>query len=716
MIERKLPDGTVLAFPDGTDTGVIQAKIKEYLYDGGPGAHETLAKDTASGIGGFLQTGAIKTGEGLFKIGRALGLAEPADEAEKKALAALEKERPVVSAVGEMVGEAMPFAPISPSGPATLAGKVGLTGLQKILSSTLAKATISGGIGATEGVMVAKGEGKDGLGQTTAEGIGGSIAFLSEIIFPRVSRLGGQIVRRVTGRAPKSTILTPDGLPTQELQEVLERTGLSFEDLTQGALESLANQPAGINLAQAQRIARFDELGLPYTRGDITKDFIQQAQEARLVDSAADLSADPLRHLRIEQSDKLTQKIHEMVDKAGVAGELGDSLKQALSGRDNILGRRKNALYKKAAQEAEKIEFLPFPVDNIKHAIPDAKTFRRIERYQEKDVQKLKDLLTEFGIETNENSLSRLASKGIEPEPLNLANYDDFRTALNEVMDYSYTQPNKMAVLVGPIKDALDRETDSLVEVLGKNHAANKKVIAPLKKARETAFQQRTEFSPSSITGRLIKPKSDGVSQVIEASKVYESIVGTNKAIEPLERVVESLKKSGSQGRVAMGNLQAATIMDLLDSSLKAQTRRINNVQILSPPGFTKRFQKIGDDKLKLIFQSNPEGYRQLKKISKVMEDLTVDGGAVPKGSASVNMDALLTILRGIPGAGGIIGRVAGGMATLAKMGGNRVDVAKAMRVKPEIEYAYNYLDMVAPSILAAWGIEGLTGGNDEGN
>ena len=83
MIEAKLPDGTILEFPDGTSQTVVQRTVKRVLGKMSPTTQQQDIKRQAIveevGQPGFLRTGAISTGRGLAKIGRALGLERVSD-------------------------------------------------------------------------------------------------------------------------------------------------------------------------------------------------------------------------------------------------------------------------------------------------------------------------------------------------------------------------------------------------------------------------------------------------------------------------------------------------------------------------------------------------------------------------------------------------------------------------------------------------------------
>ena len=118
-------------------------------------------------------------------------------------------------------------------------------------------------------------------------------------------------------------------------------------------------------------------------------------------------------------------------------------------------------------------------------------------------------------------------------------------------------------------------------------------ILENLKEARSRVVQIKTEFSPQSITGKLIGFKRDGVTPIIESSKVFKEILGSNKAPELFDRTLSLLKKSGEKGAVAINDLQAASIMQLLDDAFKAQTRKIGGEKVIGGTAFQNSFDAL---------------------------------------------------------------------------------------------------------------------------
>jgi hypothetical protein len=238
-----------------------------------PDPFEELAQEQ-----GPIRTGAISTGRGLFKIARALGIAEPESETEKKAFEALGKESPIITAVGESVGEALPFLPLGVGAGqfASIPGRVAATA----------------GLGAVEGSLISKGEGGSESEQIFSGGVGGIAAGSLELVLPVIGRLGGKLIRKVLKTSPKSSILTPDGLPTDELLSALKTQDIEFGDLKDAAMELIANAPEGSDAGQALRSSLLEIQGLKGgsapTKAQITRDptSFQQQQELRKTSGA----------------------------------------------------------------------------------------------------------------------------------------------------------------------------------------------------------------------------------------------------------------------------------------------------------------------------------------------------------------------------------------------------------------------------------------------
>jgi hypothetical protein len=627
-----------------------------------------------------LQAAMIATGRGFYTIGRGIGLLEPADKAEEAGYRALSKEHPISTTIGEVVGEAAPFA--------VAGGPLGS------VSSTALRTTLAGLLGAAEGGIVANAE-TDRLDEVLkASGVGGGAAAALELALPHLGRIIGKAFRKIKGREPQGDIFI-DGRPSPEIQEFMQEAGITMDDLSGAAVEYLKRQPAGLPKDQVMRAADYESLGAPFTTGDVTQDFAQKAAEARLVESSADVMGDPIRELRLQQDAAFKSHLDKSIRETGAPEAFGESLKDALSGRKSDLIADKNRLYEEAFKAADNIGPIPIVPDKLIEAIPDDKTIKRLSRIKGNQIEAAEDMLIEFGLDRNPEKVDAFLKSGREIEPLSIQNLEDFRSGINQIERADQT--GAVSVVTGPIKKALDAEAE-LMDQAAKKAGLTGTPLDLLKEARGTVRQVKAEFSPQSITGRLIDTKKDGVTPVIEASKAYKELMGAQKPTEHLLRTVESLRKAGPKGKRAIGNLQAATVMDLLDHAYKAQTRRIAGNKVFGAVPYNNRLEAIGDERLNAIFKDKPEILKKLKTIGRAAQGATPSGAEMPKGSAATILDMARWIgLNRIPGAGLTIEA----LKMISQSKGNRDVLEKALKSRPKVEKTVNELSTNFTNIFA---------------
>jgi hypothetical protein len=626
---------------------------------------------------GPIEAFLVGAGKGFYTVGRGLGLAEPAGEVEEEAMAALKEERPITTGAGEIVGEAAPFIPAAVAGGG--------------IPSLAARAGTMGVLGAGEAATIARGEGQDVL---PAAGVGATIGASAEVLFPVIGRLGRKVIQKTLGRVPRGAMLDMAGRPTPELQEALEAAGMSFDDLTQDAIEVISKQKPGAEPAQVARKALFAEEGIPAAKGEITQEFAQRKGEQELLEAAGETAAEPFRQFKLQQSESIKGRMRDLFKGDVAKEETGQLIQDTLTGRRKLLRTQKNDLYRQAAEASAEGADVPIFTDKMAESIPDRMTMERLGILDEAGVDKLNKWLTRFGVK---EPTSEMIEKGFVPETLTVENFELFRQGLNDISQSSQAIKNA----TGPITRALDTEADELVEHLAEK-GFGESVIAPLKEARKTVRQLKTEFSPQSIVGRIIDVKKDGVTQITEASKVYDKIIGKAAPIEDVRRLVKSLAKS-EKGDQAIASMQASTILDLIDAGFGTESRKISGIKTFNPTAFKRRLKNIGEDKVKAIFANNKAAFKKIKNIDKISGELIPPAGAVPKGSASVILDlvnqlGMVSIATKIPGGAFITGAVQ--QATRPVKTG--AAVRQALKATPDIMKFRTVADELFPGIATA--------------
>lgn len=499
-------------------------------------------------------------------------------------------------------------------------------------------------------------------------------------------------------------------LLTQEARKTLVDSGLYTP-------EQLRTIAAG-DVEQLDRLARFQRLGIQPTRGDIQQTMQTQKPEAQLIQSAQDESGAALRAVRKGQTQALAKNVEEMIDQTGVPAEIGNSIKDALEGRKTILKSRAKQAYEALGQQTEALD-VPILIQNYKNieGMPDAGGMRDIATQFPAQARALEDLMAEFGISDNPKAIERLANLDdpVVPQQVSIANFERLRQRLKGIEKAD--QSGNLSRVIGPIRAELDRQVDIASSVL--ERSGNPNVAALAKEARHNYRALKEEFDPKALTEQLVADRKGSSIPQLEASQVYSKLVAPSTPIEQFDRVVQSLKGEGAKGRRALADLQASMAMDLLDSSFKGVTTKMDGQAMISGPAMSKRFDKI-KDKARLAFQDNPAALAKLEDVVRAAEDITPQNAAVPKGSAGFIMDALETIglttmLNRLPFGGAAVE----GIRALSVRSGNQKALKNALKADPKLQQTADIMATDYPSLATALGLGYLVNqeqGEDEPN
>jgi hypothetical protein len=640
-------------------------------------------QDLASEIGLF-KAFFIGAGQGFANVGRGLNLMDPPDPAETEGLNALHAQHPIAAGAGQMTGESAPFML-----PGTAAGRI--TSLGK-------RALISGLVGGAEGAIVARGQGGDTTGGLA---MGTGIGVATEVLFPVLSKLGRKVYQHVTGRVPRGALLDAAGNPTPEFQAALDQAGISMDELTADAVEIIKQQKLGANPEQVARRTVFEQEQVPMTKGELTKDFQQLSDEQKLLSSATDPHAEPFRQYKLDQSNAIQSRLRNFTGTPSQE-ETGQLIQEALTGRKELLRTRKNDLYKEASEIAKSAdEYLIF-TDGIQEILPDRAEMRRLELLSRTPVNALEQLLVEFGIYTNKYAVKGFENAGGEITPLSLANFDTFRQALNRIKKTDKTQVT--SDIITKIKGVLDTEMDEIAEVATPDSKVAE-VVKRIKKARDTVTLRKVEFSEAALVGKIAGARPDGVTPIIEASKVYNKLAARSTPVEQIRKVTASLART-PEGADTLASLQATTLLDLIDAGFGTESRKINGIKVFSPAAFKKRVKDIGWDKVQALFSNDPVMLRRIYAIDKIASELIPPSATAPKGEAPVLKDLIdrigfTALAAKVPGGAFLLGAF-DKMSEPIKQG---LRVRKSVTPEPDVADIRNMLERTFPGIASALGI-----------
>lgn len=648
--------------------------------------------------------------EGGQTLGRGLGLPgrgfdEP-DAYQQYRSGVIQREFPISSTVGNIAGEMAPLAPAATS--------VGA------LPFTSARVLGSGAVGAIEGYGATRGRGKNVQESALVGATSMGVASALELLLPHFGRAAGAIYRRVRGTAPKGALLTAGGAPTPDFQQALSEAGLSIDDFHEQALSFLRAAEPGSDPQQALRRARFDELDMESSKGDVTQDFRQQASEARLASMTGPPEGEELRALRARQSDQFRGGIEAMVDTLGAPDRVGEQVKMALTGRLKLLNEQRSTIYREIAENSPHAAQMPVLTEGIVDALPDPQVYETLFNKAPDKVKQFEDLMIQYGIDQDPERVEAFINSGRRTQreifPLNLSNFDNFRQELNRLYDDTTPEGRDVwARMVRPVITALDDETKIISDTLERADVGDINVFKELQRARGLVQEIKREYNPDDLAARLIKPKSSGdrvLSKpgeipMTEPSQVFGVLMRPSTAPEALGRTVDLLLRSGEQGRAAMGDLQATVLMDALDQAFKAASVRENGRIQAVYSNFYKQLDKLDKaGKLEIFFKDNPTALRRIRMFQQAALDLTTNSRAAPKGSGPVNMDMAFSLFNYINNSR-LTNFLRNSANVTVNAGAGRREASQAARNLPEVEQFRNLLQEQYPSLgafLAAGG------------
>ena len=623
-ITANLADGRVLNFPDGTDPTVIQQTVKRVMGLEGPEppkiqsnaeqvrqeGFQQLAQET-----GPLQTGLISVGRGLDKIARAVGikafgLGEEEDPTTKQAFEALGRERPVITTVGEAVGESLPFAAV-PVG---------------AIAGTGARVAATAGLGALEGGLIRRGEGGSESQQIRGAGTGAAIAGGLEAISPFIGRIGSKIIKKVFNRAPKGPLLKPNGLPTEEFEQALDKSGLTFEDLKEGATEFIEAQKPGAEPEQVARASFFESQGLideaAPTSAQVTRDPTQFQRQQELSKTTG-----PVRARLESQQGLLVNKFDETI--AGTSGKpvtSGNPVVDAVTNKITTADNKISELYKQARKNTNNE-----PVVQLNRFFGELSKRRADNDLTGGLVSSIEGLAKEQGVLDPETGVFALVS---------VEDAEKFVQSINK----RYKGTNDFGRLVSrELKDAIDLDVaKSGGEQLFKTARQEKaKLEAQLRTVGASKRSKRAKSLIKDIIEEKVNPEDFLNASVL--SKTFRA----NELKDLKKFLTIGDPDQVKAGKQAWNDLRAETLDYIKNKSFvgpedAAGNRNLSRIQL------ERSIDRIGREKMSALFE--PEEIKFLNdmiKVSRLLEP--VRGTALGKGPTAQAIESLQRRIDKIP-------------------------------------------------------------------
>tara|TARA_R110001599_G_scaffold173340_2_gene365163 strand:- start:13395 stop:15893 length:2499 start_codon:yes stop_codon:yes gene_type:complete len=554
---------------------------------------------------------------------------------DQRVLRQLDKKtkNPITQAVGKGAGVVAEIAPLA-AGAALAAPAAGVgVGTAALLTE-----------GAIYGATRPQKEGYTGadVAKTTAKEavlslVGGKA---SQYIIDAASPLIKTAFSKLTGKAPSGSLINENGLPSEELKQVLEAQGITYGDMLQqsGVFEEMQTllkaAPAGVDPEQAVRAARYDALDIEPTTSSVTQGFNEAVESQTLRRQINDPEAAALRDALGTESEGFKQALVNLAEETGETSTTGagQATRDALTARKADVRTEKNEAYKLLAEEAEKVgESLPVSVDTISSAWNQTK---KIKRSQMTALHSdLKETLMRYGvIEPDEAFLKLIVSGDEEIGQLSAKNFESMRQELNANIN---PQDPTTSAIIKPILKELDASVDAAAE--GAGQAA--KLTDLSKAARTKAKEFAQEFNSKTTVSDLLKTKPGTFDTYsTKAQDVFNKLIKTSRktpTLQQLDEVMTSLEKSGEKGVKAIADLQSVAIMNLLNEATSQMSAKGVKGQQFSYTAFRKALDGMGEAELKRLFSNNDVALNKLTELGKAAKDSQTFFDAIPKGSAN---------------------------------------------------------------------------------
>jgi hypothetical protein len=588
-----------------------------------PSSLNVAGLDTGIPLSPAISSGLVSAGRGLATVARSLGLADMEDPSVTENFKRLQEDRPISTTVGEVAGEAAPFLlpGLFAARAATIPGKIAASGL----------------LGAAEGGLITKGKGGSVEEITKNASVGGSIAGAIELALPVVGRFGSKIYRRLTGTTPTSPILDSSGQPSSEFLEALDTAGITLDDIGNQS-DELMNT---LNIDDAVSVSRrtfLEGQGIIPTRAQITGDPDLFQAQSELVGQSNMVS----NALKTQERALAGRFDNAVTATGGSANPSSSPAVDFIADRAIDLDAQISQAYS-AAREAAQTEKIIKPkklVEAIK-AIAGSNTLTGGLASGSRDILKEKGLVGKSGLKLK----GRIDAQTAE----------EVRIGLNGMYD-SLTPFGKSKL--ANLKDALDNDVAEAVgeDVFSGARSAKAKFEKDLRRAKVNKFDKRKKNLVKDVLENKISPD-----RFLEEAVLSKSVRGAD-----LEQLRDYLLIDQTDDGVAAWNQLRADAMSRIK---KIAIKEVAGEPALSRAGLESAMEKIGAQKLKVLFKEDELKFlMDMKKVSKLREPVR-GTQASPSGAAIRNLTSAVnksSLLQGVfSGALETVGRDMSGRAAL---------------------------------------------------
>lgn len=544
---------------------------------------------------GGVEAFAIGAGERVATLGRGVGLLDPATETEKMAFAGLKSQQPGAVGAGQFVGETAPF--LVPAGAAAR------------IASIPARVAAGSAIGATEGGVIASGEGRN---PATGALIGGALGLGGELIpsflpagrnapdLPPAQSIGGDVAP-----APEKIQFTPPG---QQLGG----------DIAQ-APASTARDAA----ANSRREKVFADLGLTPTEAQRTRGtdlFVEQQDAFR--------RGGPVRDAIERQGQILDQRFDKNIEATGGSAARASSTPiESVVDKATQLDAQITQLYKQARDAApgeKNVRFSRVAKSLRENAPLDGRT--------NKTITALRQQMKDQGFLDAAGKPTRLTS--VEAA-------ENMRQFANKLFDPQNGLTNSV---IRDFKEALDGDVFKVAgeDVFKQARAAKTNFEAGLSATGRDKFDKRTTSLVRDMLDGSVQP-DDIVNKSLNRGSKYKA-----KELKELRQYLHSGTEAQiAQGLRAWNDLRAAAFEKIKDKAFKSADTQ-SGERLLSRQGLENAFKEIGPDKLEVLFTPKERSFlNKLAGASRAIEP--PPGTFTGSGPSSPAIDKITNLISASP-------------------------------------------------------------------
>lgn len=548
-----------------------------------------------------VEAGLIGMGKGFKTIGRAVGLADQATEFEKQSFEELKAQQPAATTTGEVLGEAAPF----------VAPGLGIAAIPARAGQIAATAAL----GATEAGLIAKGEERDVGEQFKAAGIGATVAGALEVAIPVIGRIGGKVIRKALGRAPKGAVIDAAGKPSKELVDALAEQGQTFDDVVreaQGELRKKAVEPR-----EAARKAFLKSQGLDPTRAQVTRnaaDFQSQQEAAK--------TSSRVRDALEKQEAILTSRFDNAVlETGGTSASPTVGVVDALTEKATKLDQEIGDLYSAAREIAPGEKNIKF--NNLTKQL---KSLAPADRRSGGNISAI---------------VGDMQSKGILDKKMNVIGKVDVETAedLRKLTNELYDPQNPFGnMLLRQVKDKLD---DDVLKASGKDF------FQQGRKAKAAFEKELSRAKISKFDSRKANLVRDVLENKIDPDQLTDKVVFGKAWRDTDLKQLKDYISTDEAGKAAFNDMRAEVMQKIKDKAFIGPADEAG-FQALSRDKLQRAINSIGDKKLKVLFTPQENKFlKDMMQIAKLREP--VRGTALGRGPSAQAIGRLESAIRENP-------------------------------------------------------------------